>query len=65
MPKKSEVNALANIMSEIKLPKSVVRENYNCKYVGDIIDQKTLNKMAKVLLRQGEAAIMEQEKQCS
>ena len=65
MPTKSETRALANIMSEIKLPKSVVRENYNCKYVGDIIDQKTLNKMAKVLLRQGEAAIMEQEKQCS
>lgn len=64
MPTKSETRALANIMSEIKLPKSVVRENYNCKYVGDIIDQKTLNKMAKVLLRQGEAAIMEQEKQC-
>ena len=64
MPTKSETRALANIMSEIELPKSVVRENYNCKYVGDIIDQKTLNKMAKVLLRQGETA-MEQEKQCS
>lgn len=63
MTKKSEVNALANIMSEIQLPKSVIRENYNCKYVGDIIDAKTLKKMAKTLLKQGEAAM--QEQQCS
>jgi hypothetical protein len=62
--KKSEIRVLANIMGEIELPKSVIRENYNCKYVGDIIDAKTLKKMAKVLLKQGEA-IIEQEKQCS
>jgi hypothetical protein len=61
MPKKSEVNALSNIMSNIELPKSVIRENYNCKYVGDIIDQKTLRKIAKVLLREGEAALKESQ----
>lgn len=49
-------------MGEIRLPKSVIRENYNCEYVADIIDVKTLKKMAKVLLKQGEAAM---EKQCS
>lgn len=63
--KKSEIRVLANIMGEIELPKSVIRENYNCKYVGDIIDAKTLKKMAKVLLQQGEAALGEEQKQCS